>query len=46
MGKVWFVTGASRGFGLEIVRGALAKGDRVIATARRAEKILAAAIVR
>jgi NAD(P)-dependent dehydrogenase (short-subunit alcohol dehydrogenase family) len=40
-GKVWFITGASRGFGLEIVRRALAKGDRVIATARRAGQILA-----
>lgn len=34
MQKVWFITGASRGFGLEIVRAALAAGDRVIATVR------------
>jgi NAD(P)-dependent dehydrogenase (short-subunit alcohol dehydrogenase family) len=40
-GKVWFITGASRGFGLEIVRGALAQGDRVVATARRAQPLLA-----
>jgi NAD(P)-dependent dehydrogenase (short-subunit alcohol dehydrogenase family) len=31
---VWFVTGASRGFGLEITREALSRGDSVIATAR------------
>jgi len=31
---VWFVTGASRGFGLEIARQALARGDAVVATAR------------
>jgi NAD(P)-dependent dehydrogenase (short-subunit alcohol dehydrogenase family) len=39
--KVWFLTGASRGFGLEIARKILAQGDRVVATARRAEQILA-----
>lgn len=32
--KVWFITGASRGFGLEITRAALAVGDRVVATVR------------
>lgn len=37
--KVWFVTGASRGFGLEIVRAALNRADRVVATARRAGQI-------
>lgn len=31
---VWFVTGASRGFGREIVLEALAQGHRVVATAR------------
>jgi NAD(P)-dependent dehydrogenase (short-subunit alcohol dehydrogenase family) len=40
--KVWFLTGASRGFGLEIARKILAQGDRVVATARRAEQILTA----
>ncbi|WP_444634672.1 oxidoreductase [Cupriavidus oxalaticus] len=38
-GKVWFITGASRGFGLELTRAALARGDRVAATARRPETI-------
>lgn len=32
--RVWFVTGASRGFGLEIARQALERGDAVAATAR------------
>ncbi|WP_327350415.1 oxidoreductase [Streptomyces sp. NBC_01304] len=37
--QVWFVTGASRGFGLEIAREALARGHRVVATARRSAGI-------
>ncbi|WP_440069440.1 oxidoreductase [Streptosporangium sp. OZ121] len=32
--SVWFVTGASRGLGLEIVKAALERGDSVVATAR------------
>ncbi|MBW4444891.1 MAG: SDR family NAD(P)-dependent oxidoreductase [Plectolyngbya sp. WJT66-NPBG17] len=32
--KVWFITGASRGFGLGIARAALAAGDQVVATVR------------
>jgi NAD(P)-dependent dehydrogenase (short-subunit alcohol dehydrogenase family) len=32
--SVWFITGASRGFGLELTRQALARGDQVAATAR------------
>lgn len=39
MDKVWFVTGSSRGFGLEFVKAALARGDRVAATARNVESI-------
>jgi NAD(P)-dependent dehydrogenase (short-subunit alcohol dehydrogenase family) len=31
---VWFITGASRGFGLEIARAALDRGDAVVAAAR------------
>ncbi|MCE6994954.1 SDR family NAD(P)-dependent oxidoreductase [Saccharothrix sp. S26] len=34
MGKTWFVTGSSRGLGREFVKAALARGDRVAATAR------------
>ncbi|MEU7826469.1 oxidoreductase [Catellatospora sp. NPDC049111] len=30
----WFITGASRGFGLEIAKQALERGDDVVATAR------------
>lgn len=40
--SVWFITGASRGFGLEIVREALSRGDQVVATARKPEPIEAA----
>ncbi|SHN45165.1 oxidoreductase [Chitinophaga sp. CF418] len=32
--KVWFITGASRGFGFEIAKAALANGDKVVATVR------------
>lgn len=32
--KVWFITGASRGFGLDIAKAALASGDKVVATVR------------
>ncbi|WP_415976478.1 oxidoreductase [Rhodococcus sp. 077-4] len=32
--RVWFVTGASSGFGREFVRAALDAGDRVVSTAR------------
>jgi len=38
--KVWFITGASRGFGTLFVRNALARGDRVIATARNPQAIV------
>jgi len=31
---VWFITGAARGFGLEIARIALDRGDFVVAAAR------------
>jgi NAD(P)-dependent dehydrogenase (short-subunit alcohol dehydrogenase family) len=34
MNKVWFVTGSSRGLGRSFVEAALARGDRVAATAR------------
>jgi len=34
MGKVWFITGASRGLGAGVATAALAAGDRVAATGR------------
>ncbi|MFD1547817.1 oxidoreductase [Nonomuraea guangzhouensis] len=40
--SVWFVTGASRGLGAEIVREALSRGHGVIATARDAAAVLTA----
>lgn len=40
--KVWFITGASRGFGLELARAALARGDSVVATARNPQTVAAA----
>lgn len=40
--SIWFITGASRGFGRRMVQAALAAGDSVIATARRPEAVLQA----
>lgn len=37
--KVWLVTGCSTGFGRSFVPAILARGDRVIATARRASDL-------
>ncbi|RFS13493.1 SDR family NAD(P)-dependent oxidoreductase [Emticicia sp. C21] len=37
--KVWFITGASRGFGQVWVEAALKRGDKVAATARKLESI-------
>jgi NAD(P)-dependent dehydrogenase (short-subunit alcohol dehydrogenase family) len=37
---VWFITGAARGFGLEITREALGRGDSVVATARNPQAVL------
>ena len=37
--KVWFVTGASKGFGYDLVSSLLQKGNRVIATSRTIEKL-------
>ncbi len=42
MGKVWLVTGASRGLGREIARAALDAGETVVATARTADTARAA----
>jgi NAD(P)-dependent dehydrogenase (short-subunit alcohol dehydrogenase family) len=35
--RVWFITGASRGFGRALSEAVLARGDRLVATARGAE---------
>jgi NAD(P)-dependent dehydrogenase (short-subunit alcohol dehydrogenase family) len=37
--KIWFITGASRGFGREWTEAALERGDKVAATARRIETL-------
>lgn len=38
-GKIWFITGASRGFGKVWTAAALERGDKVAATARKLESI-------
>ena len=38
-GKVWFITGASKGFGIELTKAALDAGDTVVATARNPKTI-------
>jgi NAD(P)-dependent dehydrogenase (short-subunit alcohol dehydrogenase family) len=40
--KVWFITGAGRGMGVDIAKAALAAGNAVIATGRNAEKVRSA----
>jgi NAD(P)-dependent dehydrogenase (short-subunit alcohol dehydrogenase family) len=40
--KVWFITGASRGFGVDIARDALDRGDFVVATARNPNTVIGA----
>jgi NAD(P)-dependent dehydrogenase (short-subunit alcohol dehydrogenase family) len=37
--KVWFVTGAGRGMGVDIAKAALAAGHAVVATGRNPEKV-------
>jgi NAD(P)-dependent dehydrogenase (short-subunit alcohol dehydrogenase family) len=37
--KVWFVTGAGRGMGVDIAKAALAAGNAVVATDRRPEAV-------
>jgi NAD(P)-dependent dehydrogenase (short-subunit alcohol dehydrogenase family) len=37
--KTWLITGCSSGFGRDLAAAALARGDNVVATARRAEAI-------
>lgn len=38
-GRVWFITGASTGFGRELAEQVLAGGDKVVATARKPEQL-------
>ena len=40
--KVWFITGAGRGLGLDIARAAVEAGHAVVATGRDAAKVAAA----
>jgi NAD(P)-dependent dehydrogenase (short-subunit alcohol dehydrogenase family) len=40
-GKVWLITGAGRGLGIDIARAALSAGHAVIATGRDAERVAA-----
>jgi len=42
MSNVWFITGASRGLGIDIARSALAAGHSVVATGRDPQRVLAA----
>jgi NAD(P)-dependent dehydrogenase (short-subunit alcohol dehydrogenase family) len=39
MSKVWLITGAGRGMGLDIAKAALAAGHRVVATGRNPAKV-------
>lgn len=41
--RVWFITGASSGFGQALAEAVLAKGERAILTARRADRLNAIA---
>ncbi|WP_276166436.1 SDR family NAD(P)-dependent oxidoreductase [Zobellia alginiliquefaciens] len=38
--KVWFITGASKGMGLEITKAVLSNGGKVIATSRNTDTLL------
>jgi NAD(P)-dependent dehydrogenase (short-subunit alcohol dehydrogenase family) len=40
--RVWFVTGAGRGMGVDIVKAALAAGHAVVATGRNTERVSSA----
>jgi NAD(P)-dependent dehydrogenase (short-subunit alcohol dehydrogenase family) len=39
MSKVWFITGAGRGMGLDIAKAALAAGYKVVATGRKTDRV-------
>jgi NAD(P)-dependent dehydrogenase (short-subunit alcohol dehydrogenase family) len=40
--KVWFITGAGRGMGVDIAKAALAAGHRVVATGRNTDRVIKA----
>jgi NAD(P)-dependent dehydrogenase (short-subunit alcohol dehydrogenase family) len=40
--KIWFVTGAGRGMGVDIAQAALAAGHAVVATGRDADRVASA----
>lgn len=42
MQKTWFITGATRGLGVEIAKAAIRAGDRVVATGRRKSAVIEA----
>ena len=42
MSRVWFITGAGRGMGVDIAKAALAAGYEVVATGRSTDKLAAA----
>ena len=37
--KVWFITGAGRGMGVDITKAALAAGHKVVATGRNTDSV-------
>jgi NAD(P)-dependent dehydrogenase (short-subunit alcohol dehydrogenase family) len=37
--KIWFITGAGRGMGVDIAQAALAAGHKVVATGRNTDKV-------
>src|SRR5438045_3613804 len=37
--RVWFITGAGRGMGVDIAKAALAAGHAIVATGRNAERV-------
>jgi len=39
MSKVWLITGAGRGMGVDIAQAALAAGHKVVATGRNTDKV-------
>jgi hypothetical protein len=39
MSKVWFITGAGRGMGVDIAKAALGAGHKVVATGRNTDKV-------